>query len=996
MRHRMAWRNSIILSGLEWALVTGGGGAFAAVPSIGYIENFSYPTLCAEMDNINIPIIASNATAYRITITNPHYNPTSINEWEADWEDCSFSSDNRLWIIGTTNGPCGEFRTDGFVPGDVFYPQDNPLAGIDEAISNFPREINNDWMDIQDIRFTADEVNDVNLEVRIGAILTVQMALVSGIVEIKVYIATTNEWIDLGNRVFNAANHVGVWNIPDHSWMEGVDANCIRLEVVHAADGGQTTSNSWAYYQYLELKRRGGLGDNMTNPAVLYRGSNTIVEAVWMDFWWRNPRQMKINVIGGSTIQTSQFMRIKRRLPDSTDWREVFVLYEDGHARIVPLPPTNLYSVPYGASIILGPSRNSSRPFAGIDEVTIDPERLTMDIAYESGGAANVQLRVNRDAHLVDVRNITYDTTHSALTRFRSMWVSDGKADIDRAQNADGVFPIMGNWSRLNGRWWAFFKQVPSYHNTYCPDFHVELLGADQGYLAREAESLSTGKNYAVTSGRTNAYNEQTLFMAASGGEAVYNIHLTQDEPATSARVRFSDPDGGNGVDRLGNTIQVIVDGLRTGETYSVATDNWNDFRLSPSIYLGDLSAGDHQIQIRTGAGTSGIELDWFELVSQPVAAAARKSVLTRQAEAFSGGTNLSLMPRSNAVSNRTVYLECTGEVWAAAVYTNIVIPTAMPNAWLRVRYVDECAPNQIRVYVDGQLRARFPSEDSDDWNIFTNMSCLYLGPLSSGRHIITFTASNETWGVELDEFEIFGVNHAPQIVLDSLYTVPIGAETNFAVAVWDGDGDPVVLTNPESPEGAQFIDNTFSWVAPVGAGGTTNVLFFVANDQQGFANSIVTNRADLAVPLDWNGDGIADEWLWINFGSLTNSPTDDNDGDGFNNYDEFIAGTQPTNSLSFFYQRLQSSLVSTPNRRLIVVPTAPGRKYKIYFTDQAPSNDVVWSPFANEANGIGTWIETNTEPTTHIFQDDESGDTTGGPSTSGRRFYRVEVELLP
>jgi hypothetical protein len=128
---------------------------------------------------------------------------------------------------------------------------------------------------------------------------------------------------------------------------------------------------------------------------------------------------------------------------------------------------------------------------------------------------------VNRDAHLVDVRDITYDTTHSALTRFRSMWVCDGKADIDRAKNADGFFPIMGNWSRLNGTWWAFFKEVPSYHNTDCPDFRVELLGANQGYLAREAESLNTGNGCAVLSERANAYDEQPLFMAASGGEAV-------------------------------------------------------------------------------------------------------------------------------------------------------------------------------------------------------------------------------------------------------------------------------------------------------------------------------------------------------------------------------------------------------------------------------------------------------------------------------------------
>ena len=52
----------------------------------------------------------------------------------------------------------------------------------------------------------------------------------------------------------------------------------------------------------------------------------------------------------------------------------------------------------------------------------------------------------------------------------------------------------------------------------------------------------------------------------------------------------------------------------------------------------------------------------------------------------------------------------------------------------------------------------------------------------------------------------------------------------------------------------------------------------------------------------DFDGDGIADIWETNYFGFSTNSPADgllDFDGDGMSNYDEFRAGTNPTNALS-------------------------------------------------------------------------------------------------
>ena len=50
----------------------------------------------------------------------------------------------------------------------------------------------------------------------------------------------------------------------------------------------------------------------------------------------------------------------------------------------------------------------------------------------------------------------------------------------------------------------------------------------------------------------------------------------------------------------------------------------------------------------------------------------------------------------------------------------------------------------------------------------------------------------------------------------------------------------------------------------------------------------------------DTDGDGLADDWEQQYFGSTTGAlPNDDPDGDGFNNLQEFLAGTDPTNATS-------------------------------------------------------------------------------------------------
>lgn len=238
---------------------------------------------------------------------------------------------------------------------------------------------------------------------------------------------------------------------------------------------------------------------------------------------------------------------------------------------------------------------------------------------------------------------------------------------------------------------------------------------------------------------------------------------------------------------------------------------------------------------------------------------------------------------------------------------------------------------------------------------------------------------------------EVPASNQPPTVLLPGPHVLAVGSATNFSVTATDPDGDPVLLAFVSGPAGSSFTGGVFSWTAlPPGVAGTTNPVVFVADDQKSQPNSVVTNATVIVVPRDSDSDGMPDDWEWIHFGTLTNAPDGDADGDGFANLHEYVAGTLPTNGASFFH--VQSMAGAAGPARQITIPTVSGRLYRIFYTDVNFTNDAPWLPFANTNLGIGSWFETNAAGT-RTFIDDESTNTTLNPPALQRRFYRVTVE---
>jgi PKD repeat protein len=219
-------------------------------------------------------------------------------------------------------------------------------------------------------------------------------------------------------------------------------------------------------------------------------------------------------------------------------------------------------------------------------------------------------------------------------------------------------------------------------------------------------------------------------------------------------------------------------------------------------------------------------------------------------------------------------------------------------------------------------------------------------------------------------------------------FIVGTGGSTNWPPQKYSYDG-----TNaPYTPVNLWNITETFGYLLVEISGPGTNDLGVTMTWKQ---RTYDTNTAAYIYVATTNvftytavnrfqdsvGDGIPDWWRAQYFGgsgTTTNAlscATCDPDGDGRNNYQEYLAGTNPTNAASLF--KIQS-VTNNAAALTISFQSAWGRNYALYSTTNLAAG--AWSAVASQPVILG--------------DGGVAAFTNGSTATNARMFYRIGVQL--
>lgn len=454
----------------------------------------STETDCAEEDNIHIPVYFDSVQNFTITATLPqYYSLTSKNNRDADFTNCELTS-RTIWTFGTADSSSEEFSSNCITSQAPFSVYEPPMS--------FCRELNADNLTETVLTFLPKGQSSGLVQATIGSVLTVHFAQVSGTIHIEASsFGRSERWVSLGTASFTPTTKVRSWHTPDLNWMEDV-TNLVRLQVMDTS-----SADAQAFFDYIKLDMRQESGEYELRE--IYNDGITIVTAIGKDFWWLYPQSMTVvNTRTGQEWSDVIYIRVSRKVPGIDSWPEVFVLYQDGNSRILTFPPVGIDWIPFGSSVIIGQSDpDTVRPYAAISAIDIDPQNLQMTLHFTSGGQAVLSIETSSLFTTVTVSDITYTTNVSLpFATFRSMWVNDTNADVDRVSSESGDWHItQDGWSQLWGMNFVFYRTCISKHNTLSPDISIEVYCTDgqenvSPSLATETIFPSTMEGMEVTS----------------------------------------------------------------------------------------------------------------------------------------------------------------------------------------------------------------------------------------------------------------------------------------------------------------------------------------------------------------------------------------------------------------------------------------------------------------------------------------------------------------
>jgi len=240
-----------------------------------------------------------------------------------------------------------------------------------------------------------------------------------------------------------------------------------------------------------------------------------------------------------------------------------------------------------------------------------------------------------------------------------------------------------------------------------------------------------------------------------------------------------------------------------------------------------------------------------------------------------------------------------------------------------------------------------------------TNVTVRWDYLVASGAHPYS--------GWNIDDIEFLAApmasNSPPFITAASISPSAPNTTQDLAAAVTsygDPDGDPVTFAYQwqESTDDVAFSNIGFTAATlPASATAVGRYYRVVVTPNDGHVDGAPFTTASVQVALDFDGNGLDDDWEVKYFGHIGVDPWADPDGDGIPNIQEYVAGTSPIDANSAF--RITS--ITTDGSNVVVdFTTLSNKLYALESADDPRRSK--WNTVAADVPGTGG-IVTVTDP---------------------------------
>ena len=222
-------------------------------------------------------------------------------------------------------------------------------------------------------------------------------------------------------------------------------------------------------------------------------------------------------------------------------------------------------------------------------------------------------------------------------------------------------------------------------------------------------------------------------------------------------------------------------------------------------------------------------------------------------------------------------------------------------------------------------------------------------------------------------------------IITPANQSAPAGANVTFSVSIigypppfgyeWR-KGSVAIVSNTSSDTVNFFTTNVIAGIAANSSTGRYSVVVRNLSKPTGTLSASAT----LLQATDTDGDGIPDEWESTYFGSTTSAdPNADSDGDTMSNAQEYLAGTDPKDGLSFLkVENIEAAGVAETQVQ-IEFNAVSNRTYSVLFRQDLANGS--WSK-------VSDVVATSTNRLVRVL------DTR--PVQSSPRFYRLVTPKNP